>query len=194
MKKSIVKAIVAGLGNPSLECMLHRRNVGFMAMDRIMGRHCRFPLRAGLGHGGYITGMFDQFPVLCIKPMAGMSCSGLPMIRMAESFPGASILVVHDDMRLPFGVVRKLDDDSPARNEFLHEHRGVKSLESQLGEGFSRIHIGIGMPIATDLIEHLLGDFTPEEIAGLSGILEVAEMEVLQWVYSVLNKDPERAP
>lgn len=76
--------------------------------------------------------------------------------------PATDILVIHDDLALPFGTIRVRKKGSDAGNN------GIKSLNAHIGEGYARLRVGIAVEGRTsDDASFVLGRFNSEEMASL---------------------------
>src|SRR5687768_9114170 len=121
--------MVVGLGNPGAKYEGNRHNVGFMVVDRLASRLGASPFREKF------KGVFTKAPVgaddvVLIKPMTYMNVSGESVQPAAAFFrvPLDRIVVVHDELDLPFGTLRlKVGGGSAG-------HNGLKSLTQQLGD------------------------------------------------------------
>jgi len=98
-----------------------------------------------------------------------MNLSGPPALGVATFYkvPPPRILVVVDDLDLPFARLRLRADGSSGG------HNGLKSLIEAFGPAFPRLRIGIGRDRENgDAIEHVLGAFSAEETAALPSIID----------------------
>jgi PTH1 family peptidyl-tRNA hydrolase len=112
-----------------------------------------------------------------VKPSSFMNLSGAP-VRLISSWyrtPPSEILVVSDDMDLPFGKLRMRAGGGHGG------HNGLRSIIATIGEGFPRIRIGVGRP-QHDSIDHVLGSFNDEERAALPPIVTTAADGVDLWL------------
>jgi peptidyl-tRNA hydrolase, PTH1 family len=104
-----------------------------------------------------------------VEPLAFMNASGPPTLGVATFYkvPPPRILVVVDDLDLPFGRVRLRTDGSSGG------HNGLKSLIEAFGPGFPRLRIGIGRDRESgEAIRHVLGAFSAEETEALPAIID----------------------
>src|ERR1700722_633299 len=134
--------LVVGLGNPGSRYASSRHNVGFMALDA---------LRADLGLPDYkekFSGVFTRgealgHTVVLLEPMTFMNLSG-SSVQPAMAFlkvPAADVLVIHDEIDLPFGDVRVKVGGGHAG------HNGLRSIIERLGgPELIRGRIGVGRP------------------------------------------------
>lgn len=137
---SSVKLIV-GLGNPGIEYQFTPHNLGFLTIDRLAeqlgtqvdNRHCRAV--TGRGRIG------DQEVVLA-KPETFMNLSGLSVRELVTEYeiqPESDLIVIYDELDLPFGSLRVRQRGSAAG------HNGMKSVIGALDtQEITRIRLGIG--------------------------------------------------
>lgn len=130
--------LILGLGNPGPEYESTPHNLGFLAVDRLAGRNSiriSRPDSQALAGIGAISGK----PVVLAKPQTYMNLSGgsARLLAAKYSVPVDRMLVLYDDLDLPFPSVRIRPKGSPAG------HNGMKSLVSSLGsQDFPRVRIG----------------------------------------------------
>lgn len=115
--------------------------------------------------------------VVFVKPTTFMNLSGTP-VRLISSWyrtPPAAILVVSDDMDLPFGKLRM----RPAGGH--GGHNGLRSIIATVGEEFPRLRVGLGRP-EYDSVDHVLSPFRDEERRALPAIISAAADGVQRWI------------
>ncbi len=152
--------LVVGLGNPGKEYENTRHNVGFMVVDELARRlRVREPREECLSHvyRVHVAGR----PVLLAKPQTYMNNSGFAVINLLEEYgvDPESMLVVHDDLDLPLGMIRlRLSGSSGG-------HRGVESIIKHIKtQNFPRLKVGIGRPKKKeDVVRYVLSPFSKEE-------------------------------
>ncbi len=168
--------LVVALGNPGPEHQCQRHNVGFMVGEELRRRHGLPKLRSrhqGLAGEGVIGGT----KVLLLLPMTFMNLSGRAVAEASRKhkIPVERMLVVHDEVELPFGEVRLKEGQG------LGGHNGLRSLEQCLGSrDFWRVRVGVGRPgnERDPLIDHVLARFdeSQEDVLALIGrAADVAE-------------------
>jgi PTH1 family peptidyl-tRNA hydrolase len=157
--------LVAGLGNPGREYERNRHNVGFLVADLLagrigsrFGRHRRAVAEVAEARLG--TGM-DAPAIVLVKPMTYMNLSGGPVVALANFYkiPTERIIAVHDELDLPYGVVRaKLGGGEGG-------HNGLRSMSQSLSTNdYHRVRFGIGRPPGRqDPADYVLSDFTTTE-------------------------------
>ncbi len=173
-----VQRMVVGLGNPGPEYEDTRHNIGFRVVDVLARRWGgRFtPMEEALVAYVSIHGV----PVALVKPQTFMNLSGRAVRPLVHRFglPLTHVLVVYDDMDLPFGTLRMRPRGSHAG------HRGMRSVLEALGTtDVPRLRFGIGRPPGNmDPAEYVLAPFDPEEQEHLPALLERAVQAVERWV------------
>lgn len=115
--------------------------------------------------------LIDDMEVILLKPQTFMNLSGEAVLYMASflKIPPQDIIVICDDVALPFGTIRIRESGSDGG------HNGLKSLITSLDSSeFPRVRIGVDAPATPDqdLREYVLEPFTQEERERLPGILE----------------------
>ncbi|MDQ0204336.1 aminoacyl-tRNA hydrolase [Pectinatus haikarae] len=152
--------IIAGLGNPGKEYEKTKHNVGFMFIDALAKK-----LSAGVWqerfNGSLATAMIGAEKVLLLKPMTYMNLSGnaiAPALNWYKISP-ADLIVVHDDMDLPAGMIRIRVKGSSGG------HNGIKSIISCIKSSeFIHVRIGIGRPLPNWKVnDHVLSKFSDED-------------------------------
>jgi PTH1 family peptidyl-tRNA hydrolase len=115
---------------------------------------------------------------ILVEPHSYMNLSGRPVQSVATFYkvPPQRILVIVDDLDLPFGTLRMRADGSSGG------HNGLKSLIEVFGQGFPRLRIGIGRGHDPDAIDRVLGDFTESERKELPAIIDRAIAGVETWL------------
>lgn len=168
--------LIVGLGNPGLEYSRNRHNVGFFVVDLIADR-TRIGLRkhrraiADVGEGRLGVGV-DSPRLVLAKPMTYMNLSGGPVAALAAFYkvPADRIVVVHDELDLPYGQVRAKIGGGEGG------HNGVRSLSRSLStRDFLRVRFGIGRPPGRqDPADYVLTDFSAAERKDLEFLIDRA--------------------
>ena len=160
--------LVVGLGNPEPRYAGTRHNAGEMVVDvlaRRLGAR-RFVRRYG---GRYVEADGPAGPVALLVPLTYMNASGDAVGPAAGSLHAApeQVVVVHDEIDLPFGTVRGKVGGGYAG------HNGLRSVAQGLGDGgFARVRLGVGRPpddFRGDGADWVLMRFTepPDEVEGM---------------------------
>lgn len=143
--------LVVGLGNPGEEYARTRHNAGFWFVDELARRHGG-AFKNESRHQGHVARVrIGSHEVWLFKPMTYMNRSGGPTRSIATFYkvPVEEILVAHDELDFPPGVVKLKQGGGAAGNN------GIKDLIANLGDAFLRLRIGVGKPPATG-VDHVL--------------------------------------
>ena len=158
--------LVIGLGNPGREYERSRHNVGFLVVDELARRHGgRVTDRAAKSLTGRVRS--GERELVLAKPQTWMNLSGeaAKALRTKYGVPLERLLVVHDELDLPFGRLRIRSGGSSAGNH------GLDSLITSFGtKTFPRIRVGVGRPVG-DAVDYVLSPFTDAERAQLSDLV-----------------------
>jgi peptidyl-tRNA hydrolase, PTH1 family len=163
--------LIAGLGNPGPQYAGHRHNAGFMVADVLAGR-MGVSLRRDRSGAAVATGLLAGLTVTLARPLTFMNLSGRPVaaLRSFYKIPPERVLILHDELDLPFGTVRlKLGGGD-------NGHNGLRSVTTSLGgPGYHRTRIGIGRPPGRmDPAVFVLRDFSAAERKDLPLVLDLA--------------------
>ena len=174
--------LICGLGNPGSEYARHRHNVGFHVVDALLDRakasltQDKFDARIGQAT---LAGQ----KVLLLEPQTFMNLSGEALAGAARFYKLATedVLVVHDELDLPFGRLQ-LKAGGGAGG-----HNGLKSIIERWGpDAFARLRFGIGKPDGPDAKDrvsgHVLSGFSTEERAALAPLIDRAVEACELWV------------
>ncbi|HUR50993.1 MAG TPA: aminoacyl-tRNA hydrolase [Mycobacteriales bacterium] len=152
--------LVVGLGNPGPKYAGNRHNVGYVVTDLLAERMgARF--KAHKGRADVVEGRLAGQPAVLAKPSSYMNESGRPVASLRDFFkvPVERLVVVHDELDLPFGTLRL------KRGGGDNGHNGLRSLTACLGsKEYLRVRWGIGRPPGRqDPADFVLKDFTLAE-------------------------------
>ena len=132
--------LIVGLGNPGIEYQFTPHNMGFLAIDRIAeqcgvnvaNRHCKAVTARAILEGQ---------PVLLAKPETYMNRSGESVRELLDRYeadPARDLIVLYDELALPFGSIRVRERGSAGG------HNGMKSIIAALGsQEFLRVRLGV---------------------------------------------------
>ncbi len=174
--------LIVGLGNPGVKYQLTRHNFGFLVLDRLAAQ-CRVDV-GKKKFGAYVgKGSIGLEAVWLVKPQDFMNLSGISVRKLFDYFKFISIedvIVVHDDLDLPFNTVRLKAGGGHGG------HKGLMSLIDHLGsEGFLRVRIGIGKPAQKSMVEgYVLTSFSDSEMKAVPQIIDQAADAVVEIVSS----------
>lgn len=163
--------LIVGLGNPGEKYARTRHNIGFMVLDRLCETLGGSWETAPKFHTELATlpspNARLSAPTRCylLKPQTFMNLSGESVGAFARFYKISRILVIHDELDIPFGALRyKLGGSSGG-------HNGLKSIDAHIGDylggnGYARLRFGIGDPSLRkpyDVAGFVLGDFLPAQ-------------------------------
>ncbi len=132
--------IIFAQGNPGPDYAQTRHNIGFIVLDTLAAK-----LEADWTNKPKFQALLTQVTignerVILVKPSTFYNETGVSARKLIDFYKlnsATDLLVVHDDLALPFGTIRVRAQGSDAGNN------GIKSLNSHLGEDYTRIRIGI---------------------------------------------------
>lgn len=161
--------LLVGLGNPGAQYARHRHNVGFMVLDRLHARGMASEWREkhlGLTSRVVLAGR----EVTLIKPQTFMNLSGRAVVRALQQMGVGigDVLVVHDELELPFGEIR------PKLGGGHGGHNGLRDITATAGANFARVRVGIGRPVQGPVDAYVLSPFSKDEAAQLDALLDRA--------------------
>lgn len=163
--------LVVGLGNPGPTYAGHRHNVGFMVAD-LLAERMGGRFKAHKGRADTVEGRLAGQRVVLAKPKCYMNESGGPVASLRDFFkvPVERIVVIHDELDIPFGVLRLKAGGGD------NGHNGLKSLTKSLGnKDYLRVRWGIGRPPGRqDPADFVLKDFTGAEKKELGFLVDRA--------------------
>jgi PTH1 family peptidyl-tRNA hydrolase len=160
--------IIAGLGNPGPQYQWTRHNAGFLFLDRLATlENISITRKTFSSLAGEWNRREDRLIIL--KPQTFMNVSGRAVMQALQfhKLPLSSLIVVHDELDLPFGTIRFKQGGGHGG------HNGLRSIKELLGQDdFLRIRIGIGRPPFDDTTAYVLGTIPPEQMELLPRILD----------------------
>ena len=151
--------LIVGLGNPGQEYERTRHNIGFLVVDRLVEETGARSLSSSF-HGE----LYKTADILFLKPTTFMNRSGVSVqaVKNFYKIELENIIVIHDDLDLPFGAVRF------KRGGGSGGHNGLKSIDAAVGSDYMRVRMGIGKPAyKSQVVHYVLHDFSSEENAVL---------------------------
>jgi PTH1 family peptidyl-tRNA hydrolase len=177
---------VVGLGNPGEQYRCTRHNLGFSVIDQL-ARQNNISLDRILCNA--LIGEVDNNgeKLILAKPQTFMNRSGIAVHALLNEFSRSAedLLVVYDDLDLPFGRIRIRPYGSAGG------HRGIVSMtESLAGAAFSRVRVGIGRPPqGLNAVDYVLAPFSAAEASELPDLI----VKVAAAIEAVLKDGTERA-
>jgi len=157
--------LIVGLGNPDSKYKNNRHNVGFMAIDKLVDSHnC-----TNINKASFRGELYKSKDILFLKPHTYMNLSGESVRAVSDYYKPERIIVIHDDLDLPFGTLRyKMGGGHGG-------HNGLRSIDAHIGKDYYRVRIGIGKPDnKDDVANFVLSDFPKSQQDILEEILDVS--------------------
>lgn len=172
-----MKYLIAGLGNVGPEYELTRHNIGFLILDRLADEQkVAFSLER---HAEKAELKYKGKQLHLIKPTTYMNLSGKAIAYWLQelSIPKENLLVVLDDIALPFGTLRMRSKGSSAG------HNGLKNIELLLnGQDYSRLRFGVGGDFNKgQQVDYVLGNFSKKEFGELPLLMDKASEMILSF-------------
>lgn len=168
--------LVVGLGNPGPGYQSNRHNVGHMVLDVLAKRHnAQFKVHKSVALTAECRIIASGKKIILAKSTGFMNLSGAPVQALMKfySIPIEQVLVVHDELDIPFGEIRAKLAGGHAG------HNGLRDIIARCGAEFHRIRFGIGRPPGQmEVAAFVLQDFSTIERKELPVLLELAADQV----------------
>lgn len=173
-----MKYLIVGLGNIGSEYAGTRHNIGFMVLDAFVeASNISFSTER---YGDVANMRLKNKQLVLLKPSTYMNLSGnaVRYWQQKENIPLENILVIVDDIALPFGAIRIKTRGSDAG------HNGLKNIAQMLGtEAYARLKFGIGNDFPRGCqIDYVLGRFPADQQAELAERIKVADEAIREYV------------
>ncbi|BAK72656.1 aminoacyl-tRNA hydrolase [Arcobacter sp. L] len=156
--------LIVGLGNIGEKYHLTRHNIGFLVIDEMTKNLST----SNINNSNFQSTLLKSGYNLFAKPTTYMNNSGIAVHAIKEYYKIEleNIIVIHDDLDLPFGTVKfKIGGGHGG-------HNGLRSLDSHIGKDYIRVRIGIGKPAdKNDVANYVLSNFSKEELNKLQDII-----------------------
>ncbi|HHV05365.1 MAG TPA: aminoacyl-tRNA hydrolase [Anaerolineaceae bacterium] len=176
--------LIVGLGNPGIKYRETRHNFGFMVLDALADE-LNIPLKKLKYKAMIGEGRLNDAKLILARPLTYMNNSGDAVWQLAKFFkvPHEHIMVAHDDLDLPLGVLR-LRPGGGASGQ-----RGVASIIQKLGtQDFPRVRLGISRPPGQmDPVDYVLEKFLPSEKTLRDIVIKEAVAAIQVFVREGLN-------
>lgn len=184
MTDTTLAILIVGLGNPGREYKDTRHNLGFMLVDRLTVRLDARGMKVQ-SKAIVISAQHEGRKLILAKPQTFMNLSGQAVQGLLRFYklPVENMLVVEDDLDLPFCAIRIRPGGGPGGQ------RGMGSVIQQLGtENFPRLRIGIDRPPGRmDPAAYVLQEFSQKELQAVSETLDRAADAALTFAVEGLN-------
>lgn len=178
-----MKYLIVGLGNIGDEYRNTRHNIGFMVLDAL-AKASNIVFKDGR-YGATTTLSVKGRQLILLKPSTYMNLSGnaVRYWMQQEKIPLENVLVVVDDLALPFGSLRLKGKGSDAG------HNGLKHIAATLGtQNYARLRFGIGNDFPKGAqVDYVLGNFDEEDRKQMPERLELAGEIIKSFCLAGLN-------
>ena len=176
--------LIVGLGNPGIQYEDTRHNIGFKVIDKLVSDSGAVDVSKNSFYGE----LFKSKQILFLKPTTFMNLSGKSVLAVKNFYKieMEDIIVVHDDIDLPFSALRfKLGGGHGG-------HNGLRSIDGSIGKEYVRVRMGVGKPeYKSQVVDYVLGDFLDDEksilndwIAHTASAIKELESQELEMVKS----------
>ena len=146
--------LIVGLGNPGPTYSKNRHNIGFMVIDELIERFNAQKLSSSSFEGE----LFKFQNHFLLKPLTFMNLSGNSVASVKNFYKIDEVVVIHDDLDLPFGSLRFKKGGGHGG------HNGLKSTDEKISREYIRVRMGIGKPkYKGEVISYVLGNFNEDE-------------------------------
>jgi len=155
--------LIVGLGNPGSDYNFTRHNIGFMVVDECIKKNSATKLSSS-SFKGELYKFQNHF---LLKPLTFMNLSGESVVKVKNFYKIEDVVVIHDDLDLPFGALRFKKGGGHGG------HNGLKSIDAHISKEYIRVRVGIGKPEHKgEVVSYVLGRFSQDQEEALPALLE----------------------
>lgn len=170
--------LVTGLGNIGAEYAQTRHNMGFMVLDAwAQASGISFETKR---YGDLATIQFRGRTIYLLKPSTYMNLSGKAVAYYLQKLPipQERLIVICDDINLPFGTLRMRKNGSDGG------HNGLKNIVENLGnQNWCRIRMGVGHDFSTGAqANYVLSKLSDKELEHMSFLSEKVQQGIQEWI------------
>jgi PTH1 family peptidyl-tRNA hydrolase len=177
--------LIVGLGNPGTQYENTRHNIGFKVIDKLVN-----DLGArDVSKSSFQGKLFKTSNILFLKPTTFMNLSGqsLQVVKNFYKIELEDIVVIHDDIDLPFSALRFKKGGGHGG------HNGLRSIDAVMGKEYIRVRMGVGKPqYRGQVVEFVLSNFSTDEEKILDGYIEHTVEAIKQLENKSLNEVKSR--
>ena len=173
--------LIVGLGNPGPTYQNNRHNIGFLTIDKLLQNFNA----TNQTNKKFLGELYKSGDILFLKPTTFMNLSGKSVQAVANFYKikPEDILVIHDEIDLPFGAVRVKKGGGHGG------HNGLKSIDSLITKEYNRLRLGVGKPERKEMVvSHVLSDFNSEEQKVMDAFLEYGADVAKAWLDTPLEE------
>jgi PTH1 family peptidyl-tRNA hydrolase len=173
--------LIVGLGNTGERYEKTRHNIGFRVIDRLIDD---FGAR-DISKNSFYGKLYKANRTLFLKPTTFVNLSGKSVIAVKNFYKinMENIIVVHDDIDLPFSALRI------KRGGGNGGHNGLKSIDKLIGRDYIRVRMGIGRPAnKSEIIGFVLNNFTWSEERVINRWIEYTVSVIKELEYKKIDE------
>ncbi|WP_411822174.1 aminoacyl-tRNA hydrolase [Leptospira sp. 'Mane'] len=177
--------LIVGLGNPGKKYEHNRHNIGFLILDAFVKSQGESWKENKKYSESLITR--DNYKIHLVKPLEYMNLSGKAVQTFAQLYkiPATNIIVVQDEVDLPFGKIKNKIGGGTAG------HNGLKDIVEKIGSSdFHRLRFGVGKPEKgqMEVADYVLQNFSEEERKEFDALLSESVKKLDEWLKTTLNE------
>lgn len=163
--------LIVGLGNPGSTYAQTRHNIGFMVIDELVRRTSA----TSISKASFEGELFKFKEHYLLKPMTFMNLSGRSVLAVKNFYKIDEVLVIHDDLDLPFGALRF------KRGGGHGGHNGLKSIDAAISKEYIRVRMGISKPQHKgEVANYVLSAFSEVEKEHLDNWIKTAADAIMK--------------
>jgi len=171
--------LIFAQGNPGPEYTHSRHNVGFLIIDTLAEELDAKWKSQPKFHAITTEAIIANEKVLLVKPTSFYNETGTSARKLIDFYkldPTNNLLVIHDDLALPFGTIRVRQQGSSAGN------KGIESINAHVDQNYARIRIGTSNELRShmDDVAFVLGKFNPDELKQLEKNIIPQAIELIE--------------
>lgn len=177
------KYLIVGLGNIGDKYRYTRHNIGFLAVDELVKKLDQKFSSSNFGEVAQFK--YKARPVTILKPNTYMNLSGdaVRFWMQKENISIENVLIITDDLNLPFGTIRIRGKGSDGG------HNGLKDIQNKLqNQKYPRLRFGVGNGFSGgSQVDYVLGLWAEEEVEKLPERLNIVSDAILSFIFRGLN-------
>jgi len=171
--------LIVGLGNPGKEYSQTRHNIGFMVIDKLI----EVSTCTDVTKNSFDGEVYKSDNLIFLKPLTYMNLSGKSILKVKNFYKADEVIVIHDDLDLPFGALRFKKGGGHGG------HNGLRSTDEAITKEYIRVRMGIGRPENKgEVASFVLSSFAKEEIECLDEWIDASCKAVMKIIQSDWEK------
>ncbi|MBE4704172.1 aminoacyl-tRNA hydrolase [Spiroplasma platyhelix] len=170
--------LIVGLGNPGKKYELTRHNAGFIVLDSL-SKELKVSLKQHKFDGEFVKTKYKSQDVILLKPLTFMNLSGSCVVSFMNYFKIKSedVLIIHDEIDLPFGRIQFKNKGSAAG------HNGLTDIfEKTKAKDLMRLRIGVGRNAKFSTVDWVLSNFDYQELLLINNNEKFFVDAILTWL------------